>query len=353
FSHSTFANAEDIKVRALELATCGSNNFDIDYDHPNVSGGSPLALRLEPLAYTGGGLVDVDFCPLDFPSEDDCPIINSAAPPGKDVVGDGKSGESDAPETLSQFEVIIEEFYGEINAYENLDGSDPYLPEEYRMWNTLIRAVQWDSIGNFPKEDVFELLNQYEPTEMASRFASALAEELGFETPAWVNSQDNFNQTNEEAALSGVEAAGLPYEIDEVMEASYFNSASNTAAFVKLYHENDKIFEPIPMIIEAELPDTYGVDEDKSNRSESDVQIVSVRPNPFDQNFMIGFESSQEYDNARIVFYDLLGRTISDNSFGEISQVEIDGSEFPSGVLIYSVYLDGKLFDTGRIVKAE
>jgi hypothetical protein len=64
-------------------------------------------------------------------------------------------------------------------------------------------------------------------------------------------------------------------------------------------------------------------------------------------------ESSEAYSSAPIVFYDLLGRTISDNNFGNISQVEIDGSKFPSGVLIYSVYLDGKLFDTGRIVKSE
>jgi len=36
-----------------------------------------------------------------------------------------------------------------------------------------------------------------------------------------------------------------------------------------------------------------------------------------------------------------------------MAQIEIDGSAFPSGVLIYSVYLDGELLDTGRMVKAE
>jgi hypothetical protein len=33
--------------------------------------------------------------------------------------------------------------------------------------------------------------------------------------------------------------------------------------------------------------------------------------------------------------------------------IEIDGSAFPNGVLIYSVLIDGELLETGRIVKAE
>ena len=59
------------------------------------------------------------------------------------------------------------------------------------------------------------------------------------------------------------------------------------------------------------------------------------------------------YERVRVVFHDILGRTIADRNFGDITRVEMDGSAFPSGVLIYSVFIDGELFDNGRIVKAE
>jgi hypothetical protein len=288
-----------------------------------------------------------------YPTENDCPVINSAAPPGKDVViVMGKSGDANLPSNLEEYEVIIENFYSNIAELENIEESN-YRAEEYQLWNSFVRSAQWDSSGNFPKNQVYTLLNDYEPTAISSRYASALAMELGLDNPEWVKIEDNLSLPSDQAGLAELESTGLPYEIHEVLDVSYFNSASNTAAYVELYHENDKIFEPIPMNIEADLPDSYGEDEGKANGLQDEGQLVTVRPNPFDQNFVLSFESSEEYDGARIVFYDLLGRTISDNNYGKISQVEIDGSKFPSGVLIYSVYLDGKFFDTGRIVKLE
>lgn len=107
------------------------------------------------------------------------------------------------------------------------------------------------------------------------------------------------------------------------------------------------------MIIDNELPDSFGQD-DKSNSTDANSSAaVDVRPNPFNDNFFLGLNFDGEFETSRIVIYDLLGRTISDQTFGNQPQIEMEGSTFPSGVLIYSVFIDGELFDTGRIVKAE
>jgi hypothetical protein len=81
--------------------------------------------------------------------------------------------------------------------------------------------------------------------------------------------------------------------------------------------------------------------------------VINIQPNPFNNSFNLLVEVEQNYTELKVVIHDVLGRQLSAQNYGEISQVEIDGSNFPSGVLIYSVYLDGKLFDTGRIVKSE
>ncbi|MCZ4407694.1 T9SS type A sorting domain-containing protein [Cryomorphaceae bacterium 1068] len=376
FSHTT--NGFDIKVRIDDILTCNNVFFDIEYNFHDVTGGSPLVLRLEPLTYTNYPTqerVDPQMCPALFPTQNDCPIKNTAAPPGKGGSGieGGKSnglGDIESP-TLQDYADAVSVLYQEnVSVIDMMEQSEMGFAEfdesikseirnlrnqEYYLWNGMISATQWDTLGHFPEVEVLELLNEYQPSSVAARFASALSIELGVEVPIWVGEKDNHIAEFDADQLALFTAAVLPIEIGGVLDDSFFNSAANTSALVSLYAENDKFFLPYPMQIEAELPDSFGGDEEgKANSSETDLpSLVEVRPNPFNVNFVLGLNYSEEYDESRVVIYDLLGRVVFEKNYGVNPQIVIDGSAFPSGVLIYSVFIDGELMDTGRIVKAE
>ena len=55
----------------------------------------------------------------------------------------------------------------------------------------------------------------------------------------------------------------------------------------------------------------------------------------------------------QVIVYDVLGKQVLSKNYGEMSLIEIDASAFPSGVLIYTIFIDGVLLETGKIVKSE
>jgi len=155
-------------------------------------------------------------------------------------------------------------------------------------------------------------------------------------------------------SLSANEAGELPDDLTEFAEEYDFSNASFVAGLNELYAENNSSYSVhIPLPNDLELPYAFGEEGGKSAVAASSASSVSLQPNPFNETLNLSLSTDEDYERVRVVFHDILGRTIADRNFGAITRVEIDGSAFPSGVLIYSVFVDGELIDTGRIVKAD
>jgi hypothetical protein len=364
FSHTTTPiSAHDIRVRPFELLLCDSVEFDIEYTYHTITGSNPLVLRLEPLTYTAD-LVDPDMCASDFPSQSDCPVINSAAPPGKGSEGGAKSsdeGGSYYPPSFEDYSAMIQAFYAENSGQPSSlstaseAASGPLHMEESRLWHQLIRAAQWDTSGLYPRPLIWELLMEYQPDKAAGRFASALAQDLNYDVPAWVSEEKVHSYNGELSGLSVLAALNYPQEVDPWLTPSFFNHASNTSELVELYHEKGRSIFLESLDIESDLPESYADDESKSGSQEDDenLNLITIRPNPFNSEFVMDLTAAPTAKMVRVEIHDLLGRNVLNETYGSRPIIIIDGSEFSTGILIFSVYLDNVKYQTGKLVKKE
>lgn len=330
----------------------------IEYNYHDVTGSSnPLVARLEPLTYTPLR-VDPQMCPGDFPNQNTCPVKESAVPPDKGDQGiDGGAKSNQEALSLTDFENMLNDLYSssDLSAMDSDVGAmASFRNEEAVLWGQIISAVQWDTLKLYPREAVYEFLQEHQPDLAAGRFASALARDLGFESPGWVSSQNNYTLESEAGMIASLNNAGLPDVPDNVLDTELFDHVYNAAALVQLYHNNDKHFFPGPLEIEGDLPPYFASDSDKSlNSGSTEGNRVFVNPNPFGAQFFVDLASTGESESTRIVIHDILGKLIFDETFGSQTHLKVDGSKFPSGILIYTIYLDGVQHETGKIVKSE
>ncbi|HKK40457.1 MAG TPA: hypothetical protein VJ949_13635, partial [Cryomorphaceae bacterium] len=241
------------------------------------------------------------------------------------------------------------------SSLESASESSEMINASAEIWNSLIGSFQWDTAGVYPAEEVMALLEQYPPVGSTGKFASALAAELEVSEPEWITDQNSFLFEAEMISVSADENGDLPYDLTAFKDEYDFSNAALVASLNEQYAAHDQSYVlHLEMPEDQELPASFGTDDEgKSNHVTESPSAISIMPNPFDENFTLSLSTSKKYTTAQVVFHDLLGRRIAQSVHGNISRLEIDGSEFPSGVLIYSVHLDGELFDTGRIVKSE
>ncbi|MDR3218552.1 MAG: tail fiber domain-containing protein [Dysgonamonadaceae bacterium] len=78
-------------------------------------------------------------------------------------------------------------------------------------------------------------------------------------------------------------------------------------------------------------------------------------PNPFNQSTLIQYTLPQTYSSAQIVIVDNGGRTIKHipvSGSGRTNSISVEAGLFPAaGVYYYSLYVDGNLVDTKKMVK--
>ncbi|MGH1335423.1 MAG: tail fiber domain-containing protein [Aureispira sp.] len=73
------------------------------------------------------------------------------------------------------------------------------------------------------------------------------------------------------------------------------------------------------------------------------VTLGQNRPNPSSTATVIGYSLPQEMNNASLVVFDLKGQTLSSQEIGAgEGSVELNTSNLPAGVYIYSIVVDGK-----------
>jgi hypothetical protein len=116
------------------------------------------------------------------------------------------------------------------------------------------------------------------------------------------------------------------------------NASPNVTGELVNWSLNIKYHNPIG-IISAELPMKFSLSQNY--------------PNPFNPNTKINFSVLKEAD-IRIVVYDVLGREIrmlinAKYKSGSYT-AELNGGELASGLYFYSMYIDGVLFETKKMI---
>jgi len=355
FSHT---NGFDIRVRdtGSNLTECISGGttafFNIYYNYNEIPAlPTPIQTRLEPLYYSNIRVSPVECSTSQgtyLPGSNDCPVQKTSLDDLNDVLNIAKSG----GEGEITMESLTEEAISLYSMQEESYDQGLFAQAEYDFWSKLTEAYQWDTLGNFTAEGIYNLMNEYQPQSTGAKFAKMLSQQIGVETPEWISSDYLVSEAVQNLPVAD-DSGTLPNLLFEVTDSGDLDSYSYVLALNELYAEHQRTYDTwIPEPADLELPEAFEAEDSKS-MSQANGSVASVKPNPFTDSFNLSIKVEEDFNNLKITIYDVLGRQLSSQNYREANQVEIDGSKFPSGVLIYSVYLDGKLFDTGRIVKSE
>ncbi len=97
----------------------------------------------------------------------------------------------------------------------------------------------------------------------------------------------------------------------------------------------------------------------KENTTTTSIQLSSARleqnaPNPFNQSTLISYYVPQTAGNATIMVTDINGRNIKTVQLGAMGsgQITLQTSQLMSGTYTYSLYVDGNLIDTKKMILA-
>ncbi|HKL02970.1 MAG TPA: T9SS type A sorting domain-containing protein [Cryomorphaceae bacterium] len=227
--------------------------------------------------------------------------------------------------------------------------------EAHQFWNQVVRHFQRDSLNAFPGTAIRALVNTYQPASQ-QRFVAALSAELGMEVPAWIEVENNPLAAPTASMPTAGENGTLPRNVGSYIDEGVFNEYRNVAAFNQTYIEQGAEYDPgyIDLISEGyELPGS-----DKSNGFDPDAfqneeQKFLLLPNPFNERITLQAEEDLEYEKLRVTIRDVVGRVVYDANYGANQQVVIDGNRFSTGVFIYTIFTDGKMAQSGKIVKAK
>ena len=221
------------------------------------------------------------------------------------------------------------------------------------FWNRVVDIYQTDTAGVLPPGVMAELLNQYQPKSL-ERFVSNFAQTSDLVNADWVRSCNAVDYTNFGGlALPSMTEDGLPYNLPEHFEQGFFDNFGNAAALNALYIEHDQVYGPYLNVDLQEFED----DQNKSNASGSGdgTTMVATYPNPFTD--LITFEITERdlsYKQLELRVYDVTGRTVWSGVYGaDDTMILVDGREFPKGLLIYQVTIDGSNVENGKVMRVE
>ena len=353
FSHSTYSGHEDLFVNPANLITCPppNANFEVVYRYHTPS--NPFQSRFNPVDHNFPYVQPVQCAQVATTAT--CPVQNTTI----DQVQGPKSAGSDGSKSLDLSEMtewsILDFEEGAAILYadtESVDEDSDLAQEKYRFWHGLIRASQWDSLGQFPKNDVLELLNDYMPLD-GERYASILSADTN--TPVWINESNN-SEMDVFMSLPTLDDENLlPSDLTDYYDAGFFSQASNVAALNALYIEHEATYETrLPeMPTVEEWPESFVESGNKALGEENQKDPVVVVPNPFEDVVYLNVSALPPSHNVRVVIHDLNGNLISDQTFSRKDLLMINGQDYPQGIMIYSIYLDGKFSYSGKIVKLD
>lgn len=118
------------------------------------------------------------------------------------------------------------------------------------------------------------------------------------------------------------------------IEYCFFNAAN----------EADQTCQTVQYCVDAAC--IVGVEE-----TSNDIQLGSVSPNPVHTLASIPYSISGNTNTAKFVVYDMVGKVVKESALTSKSGVIlINGSEFETGVYLYTIIADGKSVSTKRMI---
>ncbi|MCA1764584.1 MAG: T9SS type A sorting domain-containing protein, partial [Flavobacteriales bacterium] len=257
---------------------------------------------------------------------------------------------------LSETDVDIENIESITLPSQEVEAEWMQLNEEaHQFWNSAVQHFQRDSLNAFPGTAVQELMNTYQPTSQ-QRFVAALSAELEMEVPAWIELENNPLAAPTASMPTAGENETLPRNVGSYIDEGVFNEYRNVAAFNQNYIEQGAEYDPGYIDFTSEGYELPG--SDKSNGFDTDAlqnedQKFLLLPNPFNERITIQTIENMEYEKLRVTIRDVMGRVVYDSVYGDGEQVVIDGNRFSTGVFIYTIFADGNIVHSGKIVKAK
>ncbi|HRI22919.1 MAG TPA: T9SS type A sorting domain-containing protein, partial [Panacibacter sp.] len=83
------------------------------------------------------------------------------------------------------------------------------------------------------------------------------------------------------------------------------------------------------------------------------ISLAQNTPNPFNKTTSIRYNLAPCYKNAQVIVTDNAGRILKQVLLNASGSVNIDGSTLVSGIYNYTLMVDGKLYDTKKMVLAK
>ncbi len=355
-SSTLYSNHKDLLAYNVTFPTA----TPIDYNHSYNTTAYP---RLLPRKYSGQmgnpQYFQLTSCNINtnYDPENSCPVDLSGAP---SLPIKGRGFESSGGNNLISYASLSESlanYSNQMAAMENQidatdeDGELAQLKYAYqKLWHEAVRQYQNDTTGVISTDQMQALLSEYQPEEV-SRFASIL---LPPSDQSWI-AQDNLSAV--EAFAGGVLPAetngNLPTEIPAWFESDFFANASNASALNALYIADNAIYNPsIPEV--ATIQSGWDGNLSGNSDSQNNSQLI-VQPNPFNETVHFNLSNyAIEGSQNRLEFYDITGVQLYSMQLAENQiQIDISGSNFPQGIILYTLYLNNIPIDNGKIVRVE
>jgi large repetitive protein len=95
-----------------------------------------------------------------------------------------------------------------------------------------------------------------------------------------------------------------------------------------------------------------------TTRSNGDLEIGQVYPNPFDQSLNIDFNNPTQNGNVNVEIFDLTGRVVYRKNFGSLGagrntlRMTTVNSNMSPGIYMLRLHVDGRLSKTIKLVKS-
>lgn len=123
-----------------------------------------------------------------------------------------------------------------------------------------------------------------------------------------------------------------------------------------LENKVDSLQEQLRILMQSLSPQTRAPQQDVANRvgkSLKDAVLYQNVPNPFNQMTEIGYRLSADVKTAAIGVYDLNGKLLKNYALSPYvmeSKIQVDASDFESGMYIYALVIDGVMIDSKRMI---
>lgn len=182
----------------------------------------------------------------------------------------------------------------------------------------------------------------------SSKRIGLLAQDVGKVYPEVIRTFDDGSQGIMYTDLIAVLIEGMKELNDSLTDIS--------TQYAILENKVDSLQEQLKILMQSLSPQTRAPQQnaaDRVGKSLKDAVLYQNVPNPFNQMTEIGYRLSADVKTAAIGVYDLNGKLLKNYALSPYvmeSKIQVDASDFESGMYIYALVIDGVMIDSKRMI---